>query len=133
MADKAPETTEASDPKHAPVSVPAGSYEFEDLMKAMEDTNAGKPTESIEDREERRMKAFTKVEANELAHATADRALPPGHKLVEAPHPEIEGLVEQTYVYDPKLAAKQEKEAEAATPAAPQSATSTAPSASAKE
>ena len=82
------------DSKNAPVVLPAGSFEIEDLQKKL-DSAAGK-----KDRDAAVADAITAAQVD--APAVEESGTVRGLKSVEVEHAEIEGLVERTQVLDPK-------------------------------
>lgn len=102
-----PRTKRSHDPKHASVALPPGSFDMDALKKGLEGAAKAKP----EDRDGKVEAAVREAAAEEtLASLDADRSAIPGTKQVEVEHPEIEGLVETTKVFDAKAAEQLEAE-----------------------
>ena len=118
------ERTKASlDPKHAPVSLPPGSFDIEKLQSGLDAAVKGK----AEDRDEKVDKAVRAAASDlTLESLDADKSAMPGFVDAEVKHPEIDGLTETTKVFDAKAAAKAEAAAEPASQPAGTSAGSTA-------
>lgn len=96
-------TKTSLDPRHAPVSLPPGSFDIDALQKGLEGAVKAKPDE----RDEKVTDAVRKAASEEtIASLDSDPATMAGFKTVDVEHPEIDGLVETTKVFDAKAAAK---------------------------
>jgi hypothetical protein len=96
----------SADPKHAPVSLPAGSYDVDKLDKGLGQVVKAKPEE--------RDGVIHDVLTEAFAGETLDRgdpALAPGFKRVEVAHPELDGVKENAVVFDEKLDEKERERA----------------------
>ena len=84
------------DPKHAPVSVPAGSYDVDALAKGL-DTAA---EEDAEKQDAARQKALEGALGEGTVLGGADGAAQPDDIIVQAKHPVL-GIEENLRVYHP--------------------------------
>lgn len=87
------------DPKFAPIGLPAGSFDIEELAKQLDkvvDAPQEKRNETVAD-------ALRAAAAEGTVIDQADRDIAPGFKAVEVENKDL-GIVERTTVFDEKLA-----------------------------
>lgn len=99
--------TKSLDPKHAPISLPARSFDIDELQKGFEKVVDGK----AEKRTDLIHAALTKAVTGDLE--AADNTLMPGYERVEIEN-RVTGNVETTVVFNEKLAEEVKAETAAA-------------------
>lgn len=92
-----------SDPNSSPVSLAAGSYEYDTLKRGLDKAAKGSAKGYDE-----AVTAAVK-DASTSVHDTPDPRGIPGYKFVDVEHPAL-GVTENVQVFDPKLAEKTETE-----------------------
>lgn len=92
MTDEEKQAAKAA--KHAAVALPSGGFEVEDVLDALD------KAATSDDRDVAIAEAITAAQVD--APTNAESGTLDGLKVVDAPHPEIEGLVERTQVRDVK-------------------------------
>ena len=128
MTDKLTDETgtRSLDPKHAPVSLPAGSYDFAKLTGALEKAVTA-PADKRDDRVQAALEHAIAGGADALKGR--DPAAQTGFTTVEVDHPTDAARTETISVFSPDQEKADEKAATAATPSTIGATTSTAPAA----